>query len=51
MFLLDDCFSYFLFLEALALGLPPLAYFRSWARELVFSIVLPTLLVIETIKL
>jgi hypothetical protein len=50
-FLIDDCLGYFLFLEALVGALVPLAYFSRWAREMVFSIVLPTRLVIETIKI
>jgi hypothetical protein len=50
-FLLEECLTYFLFLEELDAGLSPFASFARWARELLFSIGLPTPLVIETIKL
>jgi hypothetical protein len=43
--------GYFLFLEGLAMGLVLLASLRRCVLELFFSIALPTLLVIETIKL
>lgn len=50
-FLLQEILDYFLFLEELDGGLSPFTSFARWARELLFSIGLPTPLVIETIKL